>query len=113
MALHEILRDMENDKPMNRILQGDVGSGKTIVAFLACYAAKLAGKQSIIMAPTELLARQHLESFQKLFHKDDMSAVLLVDVYKRQLFTEIGRKKAEYAWGDCHSAWKDCRRGLL
>ena len=96
MALHEILRDMENDKPMNRILQGDVGSGKTIVAFLACYAAKLAGKQSIIMAPTELLARQHLESFQKLFHEDDMSAVLLVGSMGSRAKKQA---KAEFASG--------------
>ena len=52
---------------MNRLLQGDVGSGKTVVASLAMYAAVLSGLQAAIMVPTEILARQHFANLQNLF----------------------------------------------
>ncbi|WP_376792396.1 ATP-dependent DNA helicase RecG [Thermoflexus sp.] len=58
-ALAQILADMRSGVPMNRLLQGEVGSGKTVVAALAAYAVFLAGAQSAIMAPTEILAEQH------------------------------------------------------
>ena len=66
-ALSEILCDLGNADCMNRLLQGDVGSGKTVVAFLCMYFAYLSGYQSVIMCPTELLARQHYGTFIKLF----------------------------------------------
>ena len=66
-ALNEILADMLSPSPMNRMLQGDVGSGKTIVAFLAMYFACLNGYQSAMMAPTEILAVQHYKTALKLF----------------------------------------------
>ena len=62
-ALAEILRDLDAETPMNRLLQGDVGSGKTVVAALAALVAAAAGAQTAIMAPTELLAEQHAASF--------------------------------------------------
>ena len=62
-ALHDILADMNNEIPMQRLLQGDVGSGKTILALFAMLHAHFNGYQSAIMAPTEVLARQHFESF--------------------------------------------------
>jgi ATP-dependent DNA helicase RecG len=58
-ALSQILEDLRSGVPMNRLLQGEVGSGKTVVAALAAYAVFLAGAQSAIMAPTEILAEQH------------------------------------------------------
>lgn len=63
-ALDDILRDMSKDVPMQRLLQGDVGSGKTILAFLAMIYASQNGYQSCLMVPTEVLARQHYENMQ-------------------------------------------------
>ena len=65
-ALSEIALNMENPLRMSRLLQGDVGAGKTLVAFLALLIAVEAGGQGVMMAPTEILARQHLEGLQPL-----------------------------------------------
>jgi ATP-dependent DNA helicase RecG len=64
-ATWDILQDLSIGQPMNRLLEGDVGSGKTIVALLAAASVAKAGFQTIILAPTEILARQHFETFQK------------------------------------------------
>ncbi len=74
-SVKDIYNDFCSDKRMNRLLQGDVGSGKTIVSFLALYMNFLAGYQGAIMAPTEILAKQHYDSFKKLF--PDIDIVLL------------------------------------
>lgn len=66
-AVGEILSDMKRDLPMNRFLQGDVGSGKTIVAAIACYFSALNQLKSLYMAPTEILAMQHYDTFNTLF----------------------------------------------
>lgn len=66
-ATWEILQDLERGMPMNRLLQGDVGSGKTIVAAIAVAQATLGGHQTALLAPTAILATQHFESLQKLF----------------------------------------------
>lgn len=66
MALTEILEDLNNAQPMNRLLEGDVGSGKTVIAALAMYYAHSAGYQSAMMAPTELLAQQHYETLRNV-----------------------------------------------
>ncbi|HFI0257090.1 TPA: ATP-dependent DNA helicase RecG [Streptococcus suis] len=79
-ALDEILKDMASGGHMNRLLQGDVGAGKTVVAGLAMYAAYTAGMQSAIMVPTEILAEQHFESLCQLF--PDLSIALLTGSIK-------------------------------
>ncbi len=77
-ALNLILDDLKSNKKMNRLVLGDVGSGKTIVSFIAMYANMLAGYQSVLMAPTEVLARQHYESANKFFKEFKIKVGLLV-----------------------------------
>lgn len=69
-ALKEILRDLLNPSRMNRLLQGDVGSGKTAVAAISLYASVTANKQGALMVPTEILAEQHFESLLDMFPRD-------------------------------------------
>ena len=66
-AIDDILRDLSSTRPMNRLVQGDVGSGKTMVAAAALFCAVQNGRQAAFMAPTEILAEQHAQSLSKLF----------------------------------------------
>ncbi|MGE5389854.1 MAG: ATP-dependent DNA helicase RecG [Deltaproteobacteria bacterium] len=76
-ALREIFNDMEADRPMNRLLQGDVGSGKTVVAAMAMAKAVSSGYQAAIMAPTEILAEQHLQAMRHFFHSTEVTIASL------------------------------------
>ena len=86
-VLEEIEKDMESRKPMNRLLQGDVGSGKTAVAMCAAYKAVKSGYQVAVMAPTAILATQHLENFKGML--DDL------DIKSELLISGISKKKKE------------------
>ncbi len=82
-VLSEIISDMQSDFPMNRLLQGDVGSGKTIVAAIAALIAIQNGYQAAIMAPTEILAQQHYAKLTHLFEGFDIKIKLLTGATKR------------------------------
>lgn len=77
-VFEEIISDMGSSEPMNRLVQGDVGSGKTIVAVLALFNAVLNGYQGALMAPTEILAEQHFSLVNELLEKFDIKIGLLV-----------------------------------
>lgn len=91
-VLEEIDRDMESNKPMNRLLQGDVGSGKTVVAMIAAYKAVKSGYQATIMAPTAILASQHLESFQGILEELGIKTELLISSVTKKKKAEILEK---------------------
>ena len=76
-AIDDISKDFESAFSMNRLLQGDVGSGKTVVALFCAYAAARSGFQSAIIAPTEILAKQHYEIASKLFENQNVSVCIL------------------------------------
>ncbi|MGE5297799.1 MAG: ATP-dependent DNA helicase RecG [Acidobacteriaceae bacterium] len=76
-AVDDIIGDFQRNFPANRLLEGDVGSGKTIIAALAMYAASLSGIQAVLLAPTEVLAQQHYLSLLKLFLNDGLDVGLL------------------------------------
>ena len=88
-VLEEIEQDMESDKSMNRLLQGDVGSGKTAVAMCAAYKAVKSGYQAAIMAPTAILATQHLENFKNILEKLDIKCELLISGITKKRKEEI------------------------
>ncbi len=81
-VVSEIISDMKKGVPMTRLVQGDVGSGKTAVAAAAIYMCVKAGYQAVMMAPTEILARQHYASLSALFEKAGMKVGLLVSGMK-------------------------------
>lgn len=88
-VLEEIDNDMESEKPMNRLLQGDVGSGKTVVAMIAAYKAVKSGYQAAIMAPTTILAEQHLENFEKILKKHNIKCELLISSLTKKQKSEV------------------------
>ncbi|MBI3984627.1 MAG: ATP-dependent DNA helicase RecG [Candidatus Levybacteria bacterium] len=81
-ATREILKDLSLDSPMNRLLEGDVGSGKTIVATVAAYIAFLNGYQTAFMAPTEILANQHFNVISKLLSNLNVNVALFTGTTK-------------------------------
>lgn len=109
-VVEEIARDLSVPKTMNRLLQGDVGSGKTAVAAAAVYMTVKNGFQAAVMAPTEILARQHAESFTRLFEKTDFTAVTLTGgmktAEKRQACDMIRSGEADIIIGT-HAIFSD------
>ncbi len=98
-VIGEIFSDLKSDAPMNRLIQGDVGSGKTIVAFLSMFAAMENGYQAALMAPTEILAEQHFRNAQKTFAESGYRVELLIGstkaAAKRKIYEDL-------AAGDIH-----------
>jgi len=87
-AIDEILKDMGGNIPMNRLLEGDVGSGKTVVAAVGAFAAFVNGYQTLIMAPTQILAEQHYETFKKLLSPFNIRISLTTSNVKK---SDLGR----------------------
>jgi len=83
-ALGEIVRDLRSPRPMNRLLQGDVGAGKTVVAAAALYLAVRGGRQGALMAPTEILAEQHYLTLRRLLVPSGVSVALVSGGLRRQ-----------------------------
>jgi ATP-dependent DNA helicase RecG len=88
-VVNEILGDMKSSYRMNRLLQGDVGSGKTVVAAIALYASKTAGYQGALMVPTEILAEQHAQSLSQLLEPFGVRTALLTSSVKGKRRREI------------------------
>ncbi|MBU0469202.1 MAG: ATP-dependent DNA helicase RecG [Candidatus Omnitrophica bacterium] len=94
-AIADMRADMGGNGPMHRLLQGDVGSGKTLVAVFGCFLSFKAGHQSCVMAPTEILARQHYENIQNMVDRGTLKGMrveLLVSAMKKNEKEEIYRK---------------------
>jgi ATP-dependent DNA helicase RecG len=99
-SAYQILKDIEKSRPMNRLLQGDVGSGKTVVAAIAALSAIKAGLQTAFMAPTEILSKQHFQEIAKLLGNFNLNIGLLTgkqDQFRSKKLkndiVEISRKK--------------------
>ncbi len=102
-VLQEIEKDMTSGKIMNRLIQGDVGSGKTAVAMITAYWAIQNGWQVAMMAPTEVLASQHEESFRKIFEPEGITVVLLTGSLtakeKRERLAKVANGEAQMIIG--------------
>ncbi len=102
-AIQEILKDISKPVPMNRMLQGDVGSGKTVVAAAASLAVALNGLQVAVMAPTEILAQQHYKNFKQFLKDYDIEVVLLTGSMsakeKKQIYKKIKEGEAKIVIG--------------
>ena len=92
-AAWQIIKDIGESRPMNRLLEGDVGSGKTIVAAMAAYLTSLSGYQTAFMAPTEILSRQHFEKIWPLMKKHKISVGLLISSETRIGAEKISKKE--------------------
>ncbi len=100
-VVKDIFKDLQSDAPMNRLLQGDVGSGKTIVALIAMLAVMENGYQTALMAPTEILAEQHSRNIKRLLAKSPYRVELLTGSLRA---AEKRKLHVELAQGDIHAA---------
>jgi ATP-dependent DNA helicase RecG len=99
-VIKRIFEDLQSDAPMNRLVQGDVGSGKTIVAFLAMFAAMENGYQTALMAPTEILAEQHARNARKIFENSPYRVDLLIGSLRAAAKRKV---QADIANGEIHA----------
>lgn len=105
-SIQQILQDLRSDQAMYRLLQGEVGCGKTMVAAMALYACKLSGKQAALLAPTEILARQHVLSLQKLGIEATLYCSSLKAAEKRKIRKELQEGKIDLIVGT-HSLFQE------
>ena len=102
-VISDIVGDLSSSKAMNRLLQGEVGSGKTMVAFFALFAAAINGYQGALIAPTEILATQHYEKLLEVFKKTNINIVYLngslTAAQKRSLLNKISCGEAQIVVG--------------
>ena len=109
-VINEIFRDLQSPRPMNRLLQGDVGSGKTVVALSAMLLAAENGYQSALMAPTEILAEQHFITFGKLLKSLGVKTAILTSstkaAAKKKILKELAEGKIQIIVGT-HSLIQD------
>ncbi|MEK9156219.1 MAG: ATP-dependent DNA helicase RecG [Patescibacteria group bacterium] len=98
-ATWQIIKDLNEEKPMNRLLNGDVGSGKTAVAAIASYAVIQSGYRVALMVPTEVLASQHYQTFCGLFSSKNISVGLLTSNSKKTTATQAGPQNANIIIG--------------
>lgn len=109
-VVNEICGDLRSQEHMHRLLQGDVGSGKTIVAAIALYAVVSEGLQGALMVPTEILAEQHMESLTDVFSKTDVKVGLLTSSTKtaerRQILADLASGEMDIIVGT-HSLIQD------
>ena len=116
-SLHDIRKDLVSNKKMYRLIQGDVGSGKTIVSLLTIADFIGSGLQAVVMAPTELLAQQHLEYFKKHFNNVKIELLTGSTKDKERIYEEIKNNKIKILIGT-HSVYnkaikfKKLARGL-
>jgi ATP-dependent DNA helicase RecG len=112
-AIAEVTADMAIDRPMNRLLQGDVGSGKTLVALYAMLVAIAHGKQAVLMAPTEILARQHADTLASLLEASRVRFAVLAGgtskVEREKLLAEIATGEIDVVMGT-HAVIQDAVR---
>jgi ATP-dependent DNA helicase RecG len=116
-ALSDIVGDMQRPWPMNRLLQGDVGSGKTIVALLAALVAMENGLQAVLMAPTEILAEQHLASFRRILSPSRYAIALLTGAAplatRRAIVTDVASGRIQLLIGTHALMQQDVRFARL
>lgn len=107
-AAWQIIKDLQKDRPMNRLLVGDVGSGKTVVAAMALYSCVLAGYQGLLMAPTSILASQHYRVLLDIFKNKDIKIGLITSgsrevngqlMSKKDFYSQLSEHKIDIAVG--------------
>lgn len=108
-VIREVESDMRADRPMNRLIQGDVGSGKTLIAEYALYVSAINGKQGVLLVPTEILASQHFQSLRKRFERICLYTGSLSQKEKRETLEGITNGKYDVIVGT-HALLSDCVR---
>lgn len=112
-ALDHIKNDVQKETPMNRLVQGDVGSGKTVVAAIAMYIAYLNGYQSVLMAPTEILAQQHFATVSKLLEPLGVKVDLVTGSKKTLVIPSVAKRSQEISYNKDNSLADDKSFNIL